>query len=239
MAAFRHAIRLGVDVLELDLGLSRDGVLVVIHDPEVNETICSGGEQLPSRLLKDLTFAQLQTLDCGRNRHPRFPQQVPAPGERIPRLEQVLELLEDNPRMKANVEIKTFVDNPQCTWPPERFARSIVQLLADKNLAARVTVQSFDPSALKAVARLDPSIALAALVSRREEMEPMLTATRARILSPRHSELTRADVSAFHKRGIRVIPWTVNDKQRMRQLIRWGVDGIITDFPDRLMEALQ
>jgi glycerophosphoryl diester phosphodiesterase len=238
MTAFRHAVRLGVDVLELDLGLSRDGVLVVTHDPEVNETLCSGGERLPGELVRDLTFAQLQTLDCGRNRNPLFPQQVPVPGERMPRLEQVLELLESHLRLKANIEIKTFVDHPQWTWPPERFASSIVQVLADRDLATRVVVQSFDPAALKAVARLDPSIPLAALVSRREEMEPMLTATGARILSPRHSELTRADVVAYHKLGIRVIPWTVNDKRRMRQLIQWGVDGIITDFPDRLMETL-
>lgn len=241
MAGFRHAIELGVDVLELDLALSKDHVLLVTHDPEVNDQICveNQQQQLPSRSYKDLTFAQVQSLDCGTRRHPKHAAQVTVPGERIPRLEQVLDLLRDHPRLRLNIEIKTFPERPERTWPPGRFAETLVPLLRRRRSLRRVTVQSFDPAALQAVARLDPGIALSALADRRGEMEPMLAATGAKILSPRFTELRREDVTRFHARGVRVIPWTVNEPKQMQRLISWGVDGIITDRPDLLLKLLR
>jgi len=235
MAGFRHAISLGVDMLELDLGLTADHVLAVTHDPEIKETICAIPAALPSRQVKDLTFAQLQTLDCGARKNPRFPEQVPVPGERIPRLSQVLELLRAHRRLGANIEIKTFPDRPQATHPPAAFARQLVKLLKDPALKGRVVVQSFDPRALQAVAALDSTVTLAALADRRADMEPMLAATGARILSPRYTELRREDIARFRARGIRVIPWTVNEPEALIRMKRWGVDGIITDYPDRLL----
>lgn len=235
LAGFRHAISLGVDTLELDLGLTRDGVLVVAHDPELNEVICVIPTGLPSRLIKDLTRDQLGAVDCGSRRNPRFADQVVVPGEKMPGLEQALELLRQHPRLAANIEIKTFSDRPGVTRPPADFAAALVALLKDPSLKARVTVQSFDPRALLAVKAEDPTIALAALVDRRVEIEPMLKATGARILSPRFTELKQEDVAALQRRGVRVIPWTVNEPADMKRLISWGVDGIITDYPDRLL----
>ena len=236
MAAFEHAARLGVDVLELDVGLTRDGVLAVAHDPEVNPERCSGGEGLSSRLIRDLSFAELRTLDCGAQKNPRFPEQQPAPGQRMPRLEEVLDLLARHRALGANVEIKTFTDRRQATWPPARFAAALVPLIRERGLVGRVTVQSFDPLALQEVARASGgTFSLSALADRRGDFRPMLQETGARILSPRHTELRRADVEALHHDGVRVIPWTVNEPARMRELIGWGVDGIITDRPDLLL----
>jgi glycerophosphoryl diester phosphodiesterase len=238
MAAFEHAIRLGVDVLELDLGMTKDGVLVVAHDPEVNPALCTG----PVRgRLRDLTYEELRALDCGALRNPRFPEQQPVKGQPIPRLEQVLDLLARHRRLRANLEIKTFSIFPEraaATWPPKRFAAALVPLLVGRGLVGRVTVQSFDPKALQAVARLGRGIVLSALVDRRESMDTMLAATGAAILSPRHTELRPTDLPRLHARKIRVIPWTVNDPDRMRELIGWGVDGIITDRPDLLLRLL-
>jgi len=240
MAAFEHAVRLGVDVLELDLGLTSDGVLVVAHDPEVNETLCLGAERLPRRQIRDLTFEQVQSLDCGARKNPRFPDQRPVPGQRIPRLERVLDLLARWPKVGANIEIKTFPRRREVTWPPARFAQVLVPLLVERGLAGRTTVQSFDPTALREVARLaGRRLVLAALVDRREEIEPMLRATGARVLSPRHSEIEPAELARLQQRGLRVIPWTVNDPPRMKELIGWGVDGIITDRPDLLLKVLR
>ena len=235
MAGFRHAVALGVDTLELDLGLSKDGVLVVAHDPRLNETICEIPPGLPSRLLRDLTFAQISGLDCGTRKNPRFPEQVPVPGETMPRLEQVLALMAKHPRLRANIEIKTFSERPEETRPPADFARILSPLLRDRALKARVTVQSFDPRALQAMAASDPKITLAALADRRAEFEPMLKASGARILSPRHTELREEDMAAYRRRGIKVIPWTVNEPADMKRLMAWGVDGIITDHPERLL----
>jgi glycerophosphoryl diester phosphodiesterase len=238
LPGFREAIRLGVDVLELDLGLSADGVLVVAHDPRLNPVICSGLEALPSPWIKELTYAQLGSLDCGSKRHPDFPQQRPAPGARMPRLEQVLELLRAHPGLRANIEIKTFPERPQETRPPADFAAALVAAVRDAGLQQRVTVQSFDPVALQAVARLEPGLTLAALAERREDFDPMLRRTGARILSPRHSEIRRRDVDRYRESGVRVIPWTVNTVPEMKRLLEWGVDGIITDRPDLLLELL-
>lgn len=239
MAAFTRAVALGVDVVELDLALSKDKVLVVSHDPRVNPQICKGGEKLPTNRIKDLTWEQLQTLDCGALKHPRYPDQAPAPGERMPRLEQVLKLLLNNQQLRLNIEIKTFPDAPEDTFAPPEFARHLVTLLKEQGMGKRVVVQSFDPAALQEVARLDPSLELAALADKRKDFDALLTATGARILSPRYTELRKEDISRFHRKGVRIIPWTVNKPPDMRRLMQWGVDGIITDRPDRLLQILK
>jgi glycerophosphoryl diester phosphodiesterase len=238
LGAFQHAIELGVDVLELDLALSRDDVLVVSHDPEVN-ALCRETRALPGRRLRDLRWDELRSLDCGSARNPRFPEQVAAPGAPMPRLEEVLGLLEQHPRLGANIEIKTYPDKRELTRPPADFARLLVAQLRQRGLGRRVTVQSFDPEALQAVARLDPALTLAALVEERAAIEPMLASTGARILSPRHTLLRdRAEVKAFQARGLRVIPWTVNEPADLQRVASWGVDGIITDYPDRLLRLV-
>jgi glycerophosphoryl diester phosphodiesterase len=193
---------------------------------------------LPTRLVRDLSFAQLQALDCGVLPNPRFPRQRPVPGQRIPRLEQVLDLLERHPRLGANIEIKTSAERPELTRDPAEFARILVSQVQRRGLERRIVVQSFDPRALRAVKRLEGGIELSALADRREEFAPMLRSTGARILSPRHTELRREDVKTLHRRGVRVMPWTVNAPPRMRELLAWGVDGIITDRPDLLLEIL-
>lgn len=239
MAAFEHAVALGVDVLELDLALSRDGVLMVVHDPEIDATICDTdpAHPLPSRRYRDLSAAEIAAIDCGSRRNAQFPEQTPVPGEPIPWFEQVLTLLEQHPRLRANAEIKTFPDRRDVTRPPEDFARAFAAVVRARGLERRVSVQSFDPEALYAMARVAPEIERVALVDRRDQIEPML-ATGARVLSPRASLLTLRDVERLHRRGLRVIPWTVNEVEQMRRLIGWRVDGIITDRPDLLIELV-
>jgi glycerophosphoryl diester phosphodiesterase len=239
LSAFQHAIELGVDVLELDLALSRDDVLVVSHDPEVSRELCRETRALPSRRLRDLSWEEIRSLDCGSTRNRRFPEQVLVPGAHLPRLEEVLALLEQHPRLGANIEIKTFPDKRELTRPPADFARLLTVALRQRGLGGRVTVQSFDPEALRAVAGLDPSQPLAALVEDRGAIEPMLAAARVRILSPRFALLRgRDEVRAFQARGLRVVPWTVNEPADLQRVASWGVDGIITDYPDRLLRLL-
>lgn len=237
MAAFRFAAALGVDVLELDLGMSRDGVLVVAHDPKVNPALCSGPESWQGRRLRDLSFAELRSLDCGALANPKFIEQRTVPGERLPRLEEVLALASQYPSLRFNIEVKTFADDRSLTASPQRFASALAQTLPN-NLLPRVIVQSFDAEALRAVRRqLVRRVALSALVDEDGDVSAMLRDTGAGILSPHHELLhSREDIARYQHQGLRVIPWTVNEPQRMRQLIDWGVDGIISDRPDLLLK---
>jgi len=167
-----------------------------------------------------------------------LPEQVLVPGAGMPRLEEVLDLLAAHPRLGANVEIKTSPDRRALTRPPADFARLLALLLRQRGLTGRVVVQSFDPEALREVARLAPELTLSALVERREAIEPML-AGRPRILSPLHTLLgSAAELRALQARGLRVIPWTVNDPADLARLVAWGVDGLISDYPDRLLRLL-
>ena len=185
-----------------------------------------------------MTWPQIKTLDCGTLSNPKHPEQVPVPGEPPPRLEQVLALASAHPRLRFNIEIKTFPERPDATRPPAGFAAALVPMIRDRKLQQRVVVQSFDPAPLQAVRRLAPELNLAALADRRADFASMLQATGARILSPRFTELRAADVKQYQRQGIRVIPWTVNKPAQMRRLMSWGVDGIITDRPDLLLELL-
>jgi glycerophosphoryl diester phosphodiesterase len=97
-------------------------------------------------------------------------------------------------------------------------------------------VQSFRPEALRAVAELAPQIDRAILVRSPGAYERKFEQARATILSPRHDRLTRSALRRFQQRGIAVVPWTVNRPQAIARLVGWGVDGIITDYPDRALE---
>jgi glycerophosphoryl diester phosphodiesterase len=172
LAGFEYAIALGVTTLEMDTGISKDGVVVVCHDPFINPLLCldAKGDRLPPfplRLIKDLTVAEIQTFDCGSlNPDPaRFPQQRAVPGSRIPTLQQVFDLAEaQNPQIRYNIESKVSPLKPEETASPEVFAEKLVGLIVQNNLVERAIIQSFDWRVLREVKRIHPSIQASALV---------------------------------------------------------------------------
>ena len=174
LSGFTRAIELGVSGLELDCGVTRDGVVVVTHDPELNPdcTRDARGEFLATAgpAICTLTYAQLQTYDVGRLRPGstyarRFPLQQPADGERIPRLADVLTLVRSrgHGQVRVSVEVKTFPEQPQRTVAPEPFAQALRGDLERTGTAALVVVMAFDWRVLGAVRRLMPQVAIAAL----------------------------------------------------------------------------
>lgn len=172
LAGFEYAIALGVTTLEMDTGISADGILVVCHDPFINPSLCldAKGDRCPSspRLwLKNLTVAEIQSFDCGSlNPDPvRFPQQQPIPGSQIPTLQQVIDLSEArNPQIGYNIESKVNPLQPEATASPAVFAEKLVAIITENNLIERATIQSFDWRVLHEVKRLNPAIATSALV---------------------------------------------------------------------------
>jgi glycerophosphoryl diester phosphodiesterase len=176
VAAFAHALDLGVTTLELDTQVTRDGAVVVAHDNRVNPDKCRDTRPAgpsddlfpysgkPFRLL---TLAQVRTLDCGYQPAPDFPDQRAVPGAKVPELREVADLLRERGAedVALNVEIKVQADDPGLTVPRDEYAAKVWAVLADAGLADRATIQSFDWASLEAVHRIAPRAHLVALVS--------------------------------------------------------------------------
>jgi glycerophosphoryl diester phosphodiesterase len=174
LAGFARTLELGVSAMELDCAVTRDGVVVVTHDPELNPdcTRDADGRFLGSKgpPLCTLTYAQLQALDVGRLRPgsayaARFPQQQAVDGERIPRLAEVLALVRTRGRgrVRLAIEVKTFPEQPHLSPPPADFVQSLREDIERTGTASLVTILAFDWRVLSAMQRLMPQVATAAL----------------------------------------------------------------------------
>src|SRR5712692_8875158 len=241
LPAFEHAIRVGVDALEMDLCVTADDVLVVSHDPFINPVICrgtGGSEVKPDLALRSLTFAELSRFDCGAVRNPAFPHQVPVPGTRIPAFEDVLRLAAPS-NVWLNVETK-MREHPELAPPPAKFAAMVLQAVRKHGVESRTILQSFDYRSLRAMKELAPKMRLAALDDiGKEEFVTLARRASAGIISPRFDFITPAKVQTAHAAGLEVIPWTANQPEDWRALIQAGVDAIITDDPEALIAYLK
>lgn len=174
LAGFARALTLGVSALELDCGVTRDGVVVVTHDPELNPDLTrdAAGRFLAATgpPIFGLTYAELQSYDVGRLKPgsayaARFPRQQPVDGERVPRLADVLELVRTRGRgqVRVSVEVKTFPERPQLTAAPQAFAAALRRDVEATASASLVSIMAFDFRVLAAVQRLTPQVAMVAL----------------------------------------------------------------------------
>lgn len=247
LSAFREALRVGVDVLELDLGITKDGVVVVSHNRELDPLICLGSDGKPASAvpIRSLTLAVIKGYDCGTLKNPRFPRQIPVPGERIPRLSEVFELVKASTepaaaRVGFNIETKLVPGEPEMTAGPSEFAERLVAEVKAAGFESRVIVQSFDRRTLAAVRRLEPRIRLAMLLSDNlPDLAAVAAAQKVDIISPYHLWITKDDVDALHRLGVQVAPWTVNDEKGWARMVELGVDAIISDYPDDLIAYLK
>ncbi|MER6348023.1 glycerophosphodiester phosphodiesterase family protein [Streptomyces sp. NPDC001595] len=286
LEGFAKALRLGVSTLELDTQITRDRKVVVTHDRQVSAQKCRdtaplepGDPMYPyvGKYVKDLTLAQLRTLDCGYQQLPGHPEQERIAGARMVELRDVLGLVR---RAKArqvtlNVETKVEAGAPEQTAPRELFVRRVFEEIRASGIERQVTVQSFDWGALKAMHRLAPRWPLVALTNYdflqvgKEGASPWLggidaddyggdfvraaaTVPGVRALSPNYGfpqngrigdpgfrfYPDRAMVDAAHARGLKVIPWTCDDPATIAALMDLGVDGVITDYPDRVRRLM-
>ena len=273
--AFERAIELGVDVLELDLGMTRDGVPVVHHDRALvpEHTRNPDGRWLvpPGLLLRTLDLADLADLDVGRAApdgriRERFPNQESRDGARIPTLAEVLALGKrpGAEGLRFNIETKLTPLAPEETAGPAEFARVVITVLRAERMVERANLQSFDWRVLFEARRLAPELATVCLTVERRWQDNILRghpgpspwtagldidafdgsvprlvqAAGCAVWSPFHRDLTETALAEAHALGLRVVVWTVNDVDDMLTLARLGVDGVITDYPDRAVEAL-
>lgn len=170
LAAFARALSIGVTTLEMDCAITRDGVVVVSHDPRLNPDLARGpdGKWLtqPGPLIRELTYEELQRYDVGRLRPDsayasRWPQQQPADGSRIPCLSEVFDLARKagNDTVRFNIETKVFPLLPEATVAPDAFARTLISAVRAAGMAARTAIQSFDWRTLAVVQAEAPEIA--------------------------------------------------------------------------------
>lgn len=234
--AFRYAIDQGVDVLELDVAVTKDNVAVVSHDPLINATICSGPKTgIP---IHTLTLAELHQYDCGAKRNPNFPTQAPVPGTHIPTLDEVFDLSQGT-TVWFNVETKIFADKPELTPGPEQFTRMILDLIRKHGIEKRVILQSFDPRTLRVMKKLDPSIPRAALFETNRDWPEVAREFEATLYSPDFHLVTKERVAQAHASGLQVAPWTVDTPEDWQKMVDAKVDAIITDDPASLIAWLK
>jgi len=238
LPAFEYAIALGVDAIEMDLAVTRDNVLVISHDPILAPPICTGPQ--PNALIRELTLAEVRQWDCGAAPNPDFPAQQAIPGTRIPTLDEVFQLAAGGD-FDYNLEIKSFLERPEYSPPPEEFARLVLRKIRQYKLEQRTLVQSFDFRTLVAMRKLAPEIRISALVEddARDFVTIAAEAGNAEIVAPDFHLVTAQKVEAAHRAGLQVIPWTANTPAEWEVLIQAKVDAIITDDPAELMAYLK
>ena len=272
LPGFARALAIGVSTLELDLGLTKDGVVVVHHDARLNPDTARGpdGQFLTEvgPAVHSLTLEELRRYDVGRlkARTPyarRLPAQEPADGARIPTLAEVFDLARraGAERVRFNIETK-LAPGSHDTPEPERFARAVADAVRAAGMAGRVTVQSFDWRTLRIFAGIAPELARSCLTSEGHfdtmqrgldgpspwtagldidaygSVPALVKAAGCQVWSPSFRDLTEERLKRAKELGLKVIPWTVNKPEDMARLVDWGVDGLITDYPDRARAAL-
>jgi len=239
LPAFQYAIEQGVDVLELDLAVTKDDVLVVSHDPEMNPAFCTGPANAKTRVIREMTLAELRAWDCGAHANPGYPRQKAIPHTRVPTLDEVFALAPKG-KFEFNVETKIFPQRPSVTPEPDRFAALLLATIRKHKLERRVIVQSFDFRTLKALRRTAPELRLSALVS--FQLQDFVASARdagAVIISPNVKLVTPEKVKAAHAAGLQVVPWTANTPEEWQMLVDAGADAIISDDPAGLLAWLK
>ncbi|HEV7966936.1 MAG TPA: glycerophosphodiester phosphodiesterase family protein [Candidatus Acidoferrales bacterium] len=223
MAAFRRAVELGSRFIETDLQITRDARVIAIHDFTLDRTTNGKGQ------VHLLPLDQIRALDAGA----WFGDGGAGgfSGERVPTLKEILDFAKEHDVI-FYLEIKS---GP--AWGVEH---AVVAALRDQNASARVVILSFDPAALDSVHRLDSTMMTGFLCEHpSNDLVERTVRAGARQLVARGDLVTSPIVEKAHHAGLQVVAWTINEADQMRRLMQVGVDGIITDYPDRLFGVLQ
>ncbi len=250
--SFIKALELRVNTLEMDVAVSKDGKIIISHEPWMSEHICSkpDGESVTSQeamtiKVMDLTYEQIKAYDCGSRGNELFPNQV-AMAVHKPSLSDVVDEVKKWCFMRAlplpyfNIEIKSAPEGDHIFTPGvEDFVRILTEEIEAVNIKKWTTIQSFDVRPLQLLREKHPEVPLALLIENEESISLNLKTLgfNPDIYSPHYKLLKKRHVKRLHRQGIKVIPWTVNTIDEMQMLIEMGVDGIITDYPNLISEV--
>jgi glycerophosphoryl diester phosphodiesterase len=247
--AMKKAMDLGVQTLELDVVISKDKKVVVSHDPYMASSITLKPDGSPVSAdeekninLYQLTYAEIKKYDVGSKKHAEFAEQKNFRAYK-PMLSELIDSVEAYAKARKlplpvyNIEIKSMEKYDGQYHPePKEFVKLVMDVCLKKKLGKRLTIQSFDVRPLQLIHQQHPDIALSFLTANTKSLEENLTALgfKPRTYSPYYKTVNEETVKLCHEQGLRIVPWTVNTKPEIDQLVGLGVDGIITDYPNLL-----
>lgn len=250
LPAFRHALALGVDVLELDVVISADRQVVVSHEPWFSAAICRTPDGLPispeaerQHNLYALPYATIRQYDCGLTRHKSFPEQQPESAYK-PLLREVFEEVEHYVAMHTrapvvySIEIKSSPagDGIFHPLPAEFFALVYAEIVA-AGVGERSTLLCFDKRILQVAKRQAPGLPLCLLVEDDRPVEEHLQELGflPAVYGIHHPLLTTDLADFLREQGVGMVPWTVNNPEDIARILAFQPAGITTDYPDRLL----
>ena len=245
----KMALELGVKTLELDVVITADRQVVLSHEPYLSSQICLDAtghpihpEEQYAYAIYSMSLQELGRYDCGSKPNPAFPEQAHFPSPK-PSLKEVIRSADGHARSLGrtlpiyNIETKSTIHGDGRLHPePEEFVRLVHEVVCEENIRDRCTVQSFDPRTLRSLHQLDPEIRTILLVDGSQDavLELNELGYLPYAVSPVHHLVDESTIQWARSKKVKLIPWTVNDTARARELIAWGVDGLITDYPDRI-----
>lgn len=250
--AMKKAVDLGVTTLELDVVISADNQVLLSHEPFLSHEICldRNGNEITEANEKNfnlyrMNYEEIRQCDCGSKIHPRFLAQ-----EKIrtykPLLSEVIDSISDYIQRKYpkkiiyyNIETKSAVEGDGIFHPkPEAFVDLLLKVIQEKNISDNIYIQSFDVRTLQYLHKIKPGIKTVLLVENRLTVKQNLKILGfiPTVYSPEFILLDTEDIEYLHQKRIKVIPWTINEAADMKKIISLGVDGLISDYPDRYFE---
>lgn len=249
LPAFKKAIELGVNTLELDLAISKDKKVVVSHEPFFSRFYCldPNGNEIPKEKdklinLYTMAYSAIKQFDCGSKTHDRYPEQENLKTYK-PLLEEVFDLGDSlNKKIRYNIELKAKPEYDNIYTPqPKEFVSLVLNEINRKSVFNRCNLQSFDSRILEEVKKQAPKMKVALLIDENEDIDEKLKTLsfKPEIISPYYELLIKSEVKNYQKNGFKIIPWTVNKVNDMKVMIDFGVNAIITDYPDRLLPLLK
>jgi glycerophosphoryl diester phosphodiesterase len=247
--AMLKAIDLGVTTLEMDASITMDKEVILSHEPFFNHEISTKPDGQPVKEEEErrlnmyrMNYAEVKTYDVGMRPHPRFPRQQKLKAVK-PRLADIIDAVETYTSEKKhaplfyNIETKCLPVTDGIYHPvPQEFVDLLMGVILSKKIQDRVIIQSFDNRTLQILHQKYPSIKTAMLIEdydkRTLDESLKVLGFNPTIYSPEQSHVTKALIEDCHARNIKIIPWTINKKETIDEFRKWGVDGIITDYPD-------
>ena len=248
--AFLHALDLGVTTLEMDAVISQDHQVVVSHEPFFNHEISltPAGDSITeaeerTHNIYQMDYATISQYDVGSIGNARFPDQKKMKASK-PLLAEVIAKAEAHQQATGrepvwyNIETKSDPRGDSTFHPlPEAFVDLLVAVIKEGGIYERTTLQSFDVRTLQVAKRKYPDLPLVLLIENEQGLEENIAELGfvPEVYSPYFVFVDEAMVQACQEKGMKLIPWTANESDDIRNLIRLGVDGIISDYPDRVL----